>query len=116
MTYAYSHDIDTGTTVQPGDLEGYRVKKRRDLQQRIDEQLASKAGRNQKAPQRTAGMSNKEKEKLTKNFLMITRKRSVQDRQRQSLYHAKKALQGHKMGMKKKTKLMTKLRNRRTKG
>ena len=116
VTYAYSHDVDTGTTVQPGDLEGYRVKKRRDLQQRIDEQLASKAGRNQKAPQRTAGMSNKEKEKLTKNFLMITRKRSVQDRQRQSLYHAKKALQGHKMGMKKKTKLMTKLRNRRTKG
>ena len=33
VTYAYSHDIDSGTTVQPGDLEGYRVQKKRDLKE-----------------------------------------------------------------------------------
>lgn len=61
-------------------------------------------------------MSNREKEKTRKNFLMITKKRSVLDKQRMSLMQQKKALKSHKMGMKKKTKLMSKLRGRRKAG
>ena len=116
VTYAYSHDIDSGTTVQPGDLEGYRVQKKRDLKERIAMQKEGQAGRDAKAPARTHGMSNREKEKKSKNYLMITKKRSVANKQRMSLMQQKKALQSHKMGMKKKTKLMTKLRGRRRSG
>ena len=116
VNYAYSHDIDSGTTVQPSDLEGYRVQKKRDLQERIAMQKEGQAGRDWKAPARTHGMSNREKEKKSKNYLMITKKRSVADKQRMSLMQQKKALQSHKMGMKKKTKLMTKLRGRRRAG
>ena len=47
---------------------------------------------------------------------MITKKRSVLDKQRLSLMQQKKALKSHKMGMKKKTKLMSKLRGRRKNG
>ncbi len=116
ITYAYSTNTDDGTIVDPGDLEGYRVQKRRDLKERMAAVREGQEGQEWKAPQRTHGMSNREKEKTRKNFLMITKKRSVLDKQRMSLMQQKKALKSHKMGMKKKTKLMSKLRGRRKAG
>ena len=68
ITYAYSTNTDEGTIVDPGDLEGFRVQKRRDLKERMAAVREGQEGKDFTAPRRTHGMSNREKEKRGKTF------------------------------------------------
>jgi hypothetical protein len=61
-------------------------------------------------------MSNREKEKTTKNFQMISKKRSVLMKQRRSLSLVRHKQKKHRVHLQKKSKQITKIRSRRKQG
>ena len=92
------------------------ARKRRTLEERLRTMREGQEGRDAKAPARRAGMSNREKEKRTKNFMMISKKRSVLAKQRASLKQHRANVTKHRQHLKKNKKMVTKIRSRRRAG
>ena len=104
------------SVVDPTQLEGPHATRRRDLEARLASQRAGQMGRDDKAPGRKAGMSNREKEKSTKVFAMIQKKRSVMLKMQASMSDVRHRQKKHNTHLKKKAKQITKIRSRRKQG
>ena len=111
-----SLDPAEAAIVDPSDLQGFRVQKRRSLEERLASVQEGRDGREVFAPHRKRGMSNREKAKRTKDYRMVSKKRSVPSQERLALAQVKGRLTKHLKNAKKKTKLLSKLRSRRQQG
>ena len=102
--------------VDPTMLEGPHAVRKRDLAARLASQREGQMGRDDKVPGRKAGMSNREKEKRTKNFMMISKKRKVLLKQKQAMSLVKFKQKKHRATLKKNSKQISKIRSRRKQG
>jgi protein SDA1 len=104
------------SVVDPTMLEGPHAVRKRDLAARLASQREGQMGRDDKVPGRKAGMSNREKEKRTKNFMMISKKRKVLLKQKQAMSLVKFKQKKHRATLKKNSKQISKIRSRRKQG
>eukprot|EP00948_MAST-09A_sp_MAST-9A-sp1_P001636 g1636.t1 len=113
--------VSSDVKVSGDDMMGERFKRRQALEERI---AKIREGRDQygrginpgaKADgfQRTGGLSNKEKEKKHKNFLMITKKRDVLAKQKRALKVQKRALNRHIKHLKTQGKTLSRIRKKK---
>ena len=96
--------------VSLGDLEGVRKQKRRALQDRLERiKLAQEEKHNE--AKRVAGLSNKQKEKSTKNFLMVSRSRRVFHKHVDKDFRSQqRSVKRHIKTLQKNKKLLSKIR------
>eukprot|EP00946_MAST-07B_sp_MAST-7B-sp1_P004381 g4381.t1 len=109
-------NLARASVVDPTTLEGPHAIRKRGLEERLRTMREGQMGRDSNVPGRKAGMSNREKEKRTKNFMMISKKRSVLMKQKQSLRQVRAKVNRHRAHLKKNTKTITKIRSRRRQG
>ena len=111
-----TYNLAAASVVNPVELEGPHAVRKKGLEERLRTMREGQMGRDSKVPGRNAGMSNREKEKRTKNFMMISKKRSVLAKQKQSLRQMRANVNKHRAHLKKNTKTITKIRSRRRQG
>jgi protein SDA1 len=111
-----TNNLAKASVVDPLTLEGPHAIRKRGLEERLRTMREGQMGRDSNVPGRKAGMSNREKEKRTKNFMMISKKRSVLMKQKQSLRQVRAKVNKHRAHLKKNTKTITKIRSRRRQG
>ena len=104
------------SVVDPTLLEGPHAMRKKDLAARLASQREGQLGRDDHGPGRKAGMSNREKEKRTKNFQMISKKRSVLMKQKRAMSLVRENSKKHRVHLQKKAKQITKIRSRRKQG
>ena len=109
-------NLAMASVVNPISLQGVHAMRKTDLQARLASQRAGQMGRDDKVDGRKAGMSNKEKEKRTKNFGMVSKKRSVVNKQKQKLTQVLWNQKKHRTHLQKNTKSISKIRSRRKQG
>ena len=96
--------------VDPVSLEGIRTRKRRALQDRLEQ---VKSERQQMIDAKSSRIvNNTEKAKRTKDFLMVQKSKSVHRKQTLSLRQQQVALKKHIKQLEVKSKLLTKVRKR----
>jgi protein SDA1 len=109
-------NLARASVVDPLTLEGPHAIRKRGLEERLRTMREGQMGRDSNVAGRKAGMSNREKEKRTKNFMMISKKRSVIMKQKESLRQVRAKVNKHRAHLKKNTKTITKIRSRRRQG
>ncbi len=109
-------NLAAASVVDPDALEGPHAIRKKGLEERLRTMREGQMYRDSMATGRKAGMTNREKEKRTKNFLMISKKRSVLAKQNQSLQQRRHNASKHRKHMQKNTKMITKIRSRRRAG
>jgi protein SDA1 len=95
----------------PGNLEGSVRRKRKALAERLESVYKGREEEAEKG-KRSAGMSNLQKEKTTKNFLMTMKSRKVKVKQTMSLRQQQLTLKKHIKTIEKKKKLIQKVRRK----
>jgi protein SDA1 len=109
-------NLDAASVVDFVSLKGPHAMRKTDLEARLASQREGQMHRDEKAPGRKVGMSNREKEKRTKNFGMISKKRSVLAKQKTKMSRQRANQKKHREHLQKKSKQITKIRSRRKQG
>ena len=99
-------------SVLPSQLEGAVKRRKRELLDRLKSVYEGREGAHEIEKRRTGGTSNREKEKRTKNYLMVSKSRKVRAKAHQSLRQQQLALKKHIKHLEKNKKLVQKVRRR----
>ena len=98
------------SVVIPESLEGIKKKKRRELQEKLQDIKAENEARKEK--KRSRIVNNTEKAKRTKDYQMVQHSHEVRKKQKLSLRDQQATVRRHMKNIQKKNKLLTKVRKR----